>query len=131
MIKILLVEEQAMLRESLACIIGGQADMEIAGTANDVSKALQLCRELKPDLLLMNAEIEKTNAINVAALIRKELPEVKIVIMIASQNITLEDEARKAGAHSLIYKTSSFKDLSFVIRCSMEGTGYYQVGLIK
>jgi len=126
MIKILIVEDQAMLRDSLEHIIGEQPDMEVAGVADDASKAPELCRKLKPDLVLMDVVTENdANGITYTARIRRELPEIKIVIMTALPEITFVDEARKAGAHSYIYKSAGNEHLFYVIRSTMNGVGIY------
>ena len=126
MIKILIVEDQAMLRESLEHLFSGQKDMNVVGTVDDASKALRMCRELKPDLILMDVvTANDSNGISYAAEIRRELPDIKIVIMTALPEITFIEEARKANVHSYIYKNSGNKHLFYVIRSTMEGIGVY------
>jgi DNA-binding NarL/FixJ family response regulator len=126
MIKILIVEDQTILRESLERIIGGQNDMEIAGSTDDAANAPEMCRELKPDLVLMDI-VTKNNAsgITFASRIRVEFPAIKIVIMTSFSEITFIDEARKAGAHSYVFKNSGYEHLFYVIRSTMQGNGIY------
>ncbi|MCL1930996.1 MAG: response regulator transcription factor [Treponema sp.] len=125
MIKVLIVEDQAMLKDSLEYILNNQDDIAVAGVTDDASNAPQLCRELKPDLVLMDVITKDANGIVFAAKIRKEMPQIKIVIMTAFPEITFVDEARKAGAHSFIYKSSGKEHLLYVIRSTMRGIGYY------
>jgi len=126
MIKILIVEDQVMLRESLERVIGGQNDMEIVGSTDDATKTPELCRELQPELVLMDI-VTKNNAsgITYTAQIRAEFPDIKIVIMTGFSEITFIDEARKAGAHSYVYKNSGYEHLFYVIRNTMQGNGIY------
>jgi len=126
MIKILIAEDQVMLRESLERVIGGQDDMEIVGSTDDAAKTPELCRELQPDLVLMDI-VTKDNAsgITYTAQIRTESPNIKIVIMTGFSEITFIDEARKAGAHSYVYKNSGYDHLFYVIRNTMQGNGIY------
>ena len=126
MIKILIVEDQTMLRDALEHLISRQADMEVVGTVDDACKAPGLCRKLKPDLVLMDVVTENfSNGISWAGAIRIELPDIKIVIMTSLPEITFIDEARKAGAHSYIYKNSGSEHLFYVIRSTMKGIGIY------
>jgi DNA-binding NarL/FixJ family response regulator len=126
MIKILIIEDQTILRDALENLIGEQPDMEVAGVSGDASQAPQLCRELKPDLVLMDVMTENgTNGIQFAAEIRTSLPDIKIVIMTGLPEITFIDEARKAGAHSYIYKNADKEHLFYVIRSTMKGSGLY------
>jgi len=126
MIQILIVEDQTMLRESLEDIIGRQNDMEVAGTTDDAANAPELCRQLKPDLILMDV-VTKNNSsgITYAAQIRREFPDIKIVIMTALPEITFAEEARKAGAHSFIDKDMGNEHLFHVIRNTMKGYSIY------
>jgi DNA-binding NarL/FixJ family response regulator len=126
MIKILIVEDQAMLRESLEHVIGEQSDMEVAGSTDDAANAPELCRKLQPDLVLMDV-VTKNNSsgITYTAHIRKEFPDIKIVIMTALPEITFAEEARKAGAHSFMDKDMGNDHLFHVIRNTMKGYSIY------
>ena len=126
MVKILIVEDQTMLRDSLEHVINGQEDMEILGGTDDAANAPALCRELKPDLVLMDVVTKNnSNGITYAAQIRKEFPDIKIVIMTGLPEITFAEEARKAGAHSFIDKDMGNEHLFHVIRNTMKGFSIY------
>jgi CheY-like chemotaxis protein len=66
MIKIFIVEDQTMLRESLEHVIGEQSDMEIAGSTDDAANAPEQCRRLQPDLVLMDV-VTKNNSSGITA----------------------------------------------------------------
>lgn len=126
MIRILIVEDQTLLRDTLEQVINGQADMKVAGVTSDASKTEALCKELLPDLVLMDVVTESdTNGITWAAKLRKKFPAIKIVIMTSLPEITFVDEARKAGAHSYLYKHAGNEHLFYVIRSTMKGIGVY------
>ena len=126
MIKILIVEDQTMLRDALEHLINDQPDMEVIGSTDDAAKTPDLCRELKPDLILMDVVTENdASGITWAGSIRKEFPNIKIVIMTAVPDITFIDEARKVGAHSYIYKNTKNEHMFYVIRNTMQGLGIY------
>jgi len=126
MVKILIVEDQALLRDMIKDVISDQEDMRVAGTADDASLAPDLCRELKPDLVLMDVVTKNnSNGITNAAIIRKEMPEIKIVIMTGLPEITFADEARKAGVHSFINKDRGKEHLLYVIKETLQGNGIY------
>jgi DNA-binding NarL/FixJ family response regulator len=126
MIKIVIVEDMTLLLDSLTNTINGQDDMRVVGTVVNADEALTLCRNLAPDLALIDVVTDgKANGIAAAAAIRQELPDVKIVIMTALPEITFLESARKAGAHSFIYKDSDSGHLLGVIRDTMKGKGTY------
>lgn len=126
MTKILIVEDQTMLRESLSSLINEQTDMEVIGGTGDASKALELCQELNPDLVIMDVVTENgANGISFAGEIRAKLPEIKIVVMTGYPEITFIEEARKARVHSYLYKNASKEHLFYIIRSTMNGSGLY------
>jgi len=126
MIEILIVEDVAMLRESLEQVIGGQEDMEVVGSTDDAAEAPELCRQLRPDLVLMDVVTKNSSSgITYTAHIREEFPEIKVVIMTALPEISFAEEARKAGAHSFIDKDMGNEHLFHVIRSTMKGYSIY------
>ena len=126
MIKIFIVEDQALLRDSLTSIVNGEKDMKVIGSVADAGEALDLCRKTAPDLVLIDVVTQnKANGIAAAEEIRRELPDIKVVMMTALPEITFLEAARKAGAHSFVYKDSESRHLFYVIRSTMEGQGIY------
>ena len=125
-IRMLIVEDQTLLRDLLKQVISRHDDIEVVGVTDEAAKAPDLCRQLKPDLVLMDV-VTKTgpNGINVSALIRKEFPAIKIVIMTGLPEITFVDAARKAGVHSFIYKDRAPEHLLYVIHNTIQGYGIY------
>jgi DNA-binding NarL/FixJ family response regulator len=125
-IKIIIVEDQLLLTESLKNLIDGQEDMEVVGFTDEASKAPELCRELMPNLVLMDVVTKnKSDGIAASELIRRELPEIKIVIMTAFPEMSFIDKARKAGVHSYIYKSAGSEHLFYVIRSTMKDIPIY------
>jgi DNA-binding NarL/FixJ family response regulator len=125
-IKVLLVEDQIMLRDALKKLLEGIGHITVAGVSGDAAEAPDLCRELKPNLVLMDVLTENgSNGIAYAAQIRKEMPEIKIIAMTSIPEITFIDAARKAGIHSFIYKNSTADYLRIVIDETMNGHGIY------
>ena len=126
MTKILIIEDQTLLRESLGYLLNKQDDMQVVGETDDAAMAPDLCRRLKPDLVLMDV-VTKNNSsgITYARKIRKEFSRIKVVIMTGLPEITFVEEARKAGAHSFIYKEMGNEHLLHVLRVTMKGYSVY------
>jgi len=120
------VEDQTMLRSSLEYLINGQDDMEVIGTAEDAADAPALCRTLQPDMVLMDVVTKNnSNGIVYTAQIRKEFPDIKVVIMTGFSDITFAEEAKKSDAHGFIDKNMTNEHLFFVIRNIMNGMSMY------
>ena len=122
MIRIVLVEDQAMLRESLAIAIDSQNDMEIVATLGKATDALGAAKAFSPDLILMDVCTEDdASGISATAHIKRELPDMRIVVMTGIPEITFIEQARAAGADSFVYKNVSTSELLSIIRSTMEG----------
>ena len=82
MIRVLIVEDQAILRESLARSVGDQPDMTVVSAIADASEALGVALKERPDMMLMDVCTEHdSNGIVAAARIKEQLPECRIIIM--------------------------------------------------
>lgn len=128
MVKILIVEDQTLLHKSLEHFINAQEDMKVIGGTDDAALAPELCRKLKPDLVLMDVVTKNRNSgIKYTALIQDEFSDIKVIIMTALPEITFVEEAKKAGAHSFINKEMSDEHLLDVIRSTMRGYSTYSV----
>jgi len=126
MAKILIVEDQKNLRDALEKHINAQGDMEVVGTADDAALVPGLCRQLCPDLVLMDVVTKNASSgISYAEQIRKKFPDIKIVLMTSFQAITFAEEARKVGAHSFVGKDAGSEHLLHVIRSTLKGYSIY------
>jgi DNA-binding NarL/FixJ family response regulator len=122
--KIIIVEPRTKMKHSLKNIILRQPGMEAAGITDDPLKAEGLCEQLMPDILLIHMTAEN-DTIAHAAQIRKEFPNIKIVIWTSLPYVTFADEARKANIHSFIDKNTGNDYLIYAINLTMRGKGIY------
>lgn len=122
MISIVLVEDQAMLRDSLACTIDAQDDMEVVASLSDAADALAVTKRTGAACALLDICTENDSSGIVAArLIKGELPGVKVVVMTGLPEITFVERAREAGVDSFVYKNVGTGELLAIIRSTMEG----------
>lgn len=126
MIKILVVEDQVIMRDSLANLINGQEDMCVVGSVGSAAEALNICKEKAPDLVLMDVCTDNNeNGIVAAAEIRKQCPAIKIIIMTGMPEITYIESAKKVGVDSFLYKNVKAENLLSTIRSTMDGYGTF------
>ncbi len=138
MIRVLIVEDQAILRESLARSVDDQPDMTVVSAIADASEALGVALKERPDMILMDvctehdsngivaaARIKCTehdsNGIVAAARIKEQLPECRVIIMTGMPEITFVDQAREAGVDSFVYKNVGIDELFAVMRSTLAG----------
>lgn len=124
--KVLIVEDQEILRESLALAIDNQPDMKICGQLSDAVDALAFAQEHAPDIVLMDVCTEgDSSGIVAAGRIKEQLPQIRVVIMTGMPDVTFVRKAREAGAESFIYKNVGTQELLDVLRSTIQGKSTY------
>ena len=122
MIDMVIAEDQAMLRESLACAIDMQDDMHVVAAIADAADALSAVEKHHANLALLDVCTENdSSGIVAAAAIKEAHPDVHVVIMTGMPEITFIEQARAAHVDSFVYKNVGTNDLLGIIRSTMEG----------
>ena len=126
MARIIIVEDQILMRDLLEEHINKQSGMEVAGVTDDASKAPEMCAALKPDLILIDIVTKSgCSGLQIAKQIREEMPDIKVIVMTSYPEITFLEEAMKIKVHSYLHKSSGIDHLLYVIRSTMKGSGIY------
>ena len=108
MIKVLIVEDHASMRESLTTALTAAGDFTVVGEVPNADYALDFCKHLRPDLVLMDVCTENgAFGLKAVEAIRKSCEEVKIIVMTAFDEITYIPRAKAAGANGFVYKSRS------------------------
>ena len=122
MTNVLIVEDHVSMRESLTTALTAAGDFSVVGEVPNADYALDFCKHLHPELVLMDVCTEGgASGLKAVEAIRKTDPEVKIIIMTAFDEITYIPRARAAGANGFIYKSRSLHDFLEVARTVMAG----------
>lgn len=126
MIRILIVEDQTILRDALCANLRAFDEFEVVGGISNSDIALHTCHKLKPDLVLMDICTENNSSgLEATKAIKKELPHIRVVIMTAMPEITFIDRAKEAKADSFIYKNISLNSLVSCIKNTIDGYSIY------
>ena len=126
MIKILLVDDQKILLEGLVKILAPLDDIKVVGTCTLSELAEEACIRLAPDLVLMDICMEgRTSGIQICTRLKKQFPNLRIVLMTGMQEVAFLEWAKDAGADSFIYKEASGEEFAACIRATMEGAHIY------
>lgn len=113
--RVLLADDHALFRAGIASLLGAWG-LEVVGQAGDGKEAVDLARQLRPDLVLMDIGMPGVNGLQATGLIKAELPETKIVIVTASDEDADLFEAIKAGAEGYLVKGMSEQDFERVLQ---------------
>ena len=81
MLRILVADDNQMVRDAVIELLSSEPNWEVCGEAKDGSEALRKTRQLLPDLILIDVSMPGVNGLEVTRLIRKEVPQIKILVM--------------------------------------------------
>jgi len=119
--KIIVVEDQGILRDSISYQLE-KNELDVILKLDDAAKAYDACKMHKPDLLLMDVyTLNGNNGIDAAEKIKKDFPEIKIIIMTGMPELSYIKRAKEAGVDSFIYKNTSGADLLSIISSTLNG----------
>lgn len=102
--KVLVVDDQRLMREGLATILELEPDMEVVGTATDGRDAYAKVMEWRPDVVLMDIRMSGMDGVEASALILKHFPETKILILTTFDDEELILRALEQGVHGYLLK---------------------------
>ena len=120
MIRIIIAEDQRMLRGALGALLDLEDDIEVIGQAANGEEALKLIESLKPDISIMDIEMPIQSGLDVAEALKKEKSSCKVMILTTFARPGYFERAMKAGVHGYLLKDSPSEDLA-AIRNVMKG----------
>jgi DNA-binding NarL/FixJ family response regulator len=121
MIKILIAEDQELIRQSLEIILGNKSDMKVVGVAEDGKKAISLAEKLIPDIILMDIRMPEIDGVKCIKIIKKVLPQIKIIVLTTFDDNEYVFNALKYGASGYLLKGLSSTELVGAIRTVFNG----------
>jgi len=120
-IRILAVDDHPVLRQGIAGLVGGQADMSLVAEASNGREAIQQFRAHHPDVTLMDLQMPEMNGLDAMIAIRGEFPEARIIVLTTYIGDVQVLRALKAGARGYLLKNSLHKELLETIRAVHSG----------
>jgi len=130
-IKVLLADDHPVVRKGLQSLLGRQSHLRIVGEACDGDEALQKTRELKPDVVLMDISMPGMNGLAVTEVLRKELPQIKVLILSVHNNKEYIFRVIQAGAHGYVSKEAPPDEVLRAIESVHEGEPFFSEDIAR
>ncbi len=120
-IRILLVDDHAVMREGLSLMLNEEDDFEVVGDAGDGKAALALTLELHPEIVLLDIFLGTSNGLDVAKQLLRSSPETRIVLFSGFEDEELLLDAIRIGVHGYLQKKLSIAELQSALRAVHKG----------
>jgi DNA-binding NarL/FixJ family response regulator len=119
--RLIIADDHALLRSGLRSMLYGEPDLEVVGEAADGAEALELCRRLEPDLVLMDVRMPKMDGLAATRAIKEEFPRTSVVMVTMQEDPDYLFEAVLAGAAGYVLKGVPPEQLTDAVRQVLDG----------
>jgi DNA-binding NarL/FixJ family response regulator len=126
--RVLLADDHPLFREGVVSLLTAR-DIEVVGEASDGAEAVELCRQLKPDVVLMDLTMPGMGGLEATRLIKAEMPQVKVVILTVSETDADLFETIRSGAHGYLVKNTSSAEFFDMLEALERGEAPLSRGL--
>ncbi len=123
-IKILVVDDHAVLRDGIRALIGLHDDVEIVGEASEGKEAIEKVKELAPDVVIMDIAMPGMDGLEATRRIRKKHPKTRVLVLTQHDNREYILSAIKAGASGYVPKRAVGSELISAIRAVNKGDSF-------
>jgi len=123
-IRVLIIDDHELVCESVGQMLDGQLGIEVVGMGHDGRMAIDLARELRPDIIIMDISMPHLNGIEATRRITEQFEAVKVIALSASADKRSVCEMLKAGAKGYVPKTCAFSELSNAVVSVSAGQMY-------
>jgi NarL family two-component system response regulator LiaR len=122
--RIVLADDHAILREGIRALLEDQPDMIVVGEAADGRRAVELARELSPDIIVMDIGMPLLNGLEATRQIKRDYPQVAVLVLTMHDNEEYVSQILAAGAAGYVLKRAASSELVTAIRAVAAGQSY-------
>ena len=129
-LRIMIADDQELIRESLSIILSQNADMEVTGLAENGAELLSLIKKAPPDIVLMDIRMPELDGVAATRAIKEQWPQIRIIILTTFDDDEYVFNALKYGASGYLLKGVSVAELSNAIRTVAHGGAMINPGIV-
>jgi NarL family two-component system response regulator LiaR len=130
-IRVLIADDHYMVREGLKVFLSAQEDLEVVGEATDGAEAVEQCRQLQPDVVLMDVLMPIMDGAEATAAIKEKWPETQVIVLTSFVDEKLVESVLDSGAISYLLKDARPEKLAQAIRDAYRGRGSIDAGAMQ
>jgi DNA-binding NarL/FixJ family response regulator len=119
--RVLIVDDDERVRNALCIYFDARDDFVLAGEAANGMEAIEQCRQLQPDVILLDLNMPYMDGVTATQRIRSEFPHLPVVILTNGLDMDPIDAALRAGASSYVFKSSNVDKLAEALRSTHRG----------
>ena len=119
--RLIVADDHALVRKGIEGMLEGEPDLEIVGEAANGREALELCRRLRPDLVLMDVCMPRMDGLAATRAIKEEIPATAVLILTTYENPDYLLEAVRVGAAGYIIKDAGYPEFADAVRRALNG----------
>jgi two-component system, NarL family, response regulator NreC len=128
-IRVLLADDHTLVRQGFRRMLEDDTEIAVVGEARTGLEAMELCKSLKPDIVVMDLSMPELGGLEATAEILKENPKVKVLILSMFSNDAYIRKAFEVGAKGYMLKNAIEVDLNRAVRALAEGQAYFSPGI--
>jgi DNA-binding NarL/FixJ family response regulator len=124
-VRVLVADDQQLIRDGIASLLGIQPGITVVGTASDGAQAVEKALTLAPDVILMDVRMPGTDGVLAAAQVRRELPACRVIMLTTFDDEDYVVRALRAGAVGYLLKDLPAAELASAVRMAHAGVAQF------
>jgi DNA-binding NarL/FixJ family response regulator len=128
-VRLLIVDDHAVLRKGLQMLLSSQSDMTVVGEAGDGESALEAARSLKPDVVTLDLAMPNVGGLAILERLRKECPATRVLVLTMHDDAAYLKAVIGAGGAGYVTKTADESEILAAVRAIAQGRTYFSQNL--
>jgi DNA-binding NarL/FixJ family response regulator len=129
--KVVVIEDQRIMRELICKLVEGYATMQVVGHSGDGAEGYELCIQLNPDLVILDVMLPNLNGSEVLRRLKSKNPKINILVFSATSSNAVVSRLLKSGVTGFIEKDAGLAELEKAIALVSEGRSYFSPRVVE